>query len=139
MQTKCEDCDEVRRKRTKPYALCDLHLKRYHQDWRRGNKKKVLDAQRRYRQKIKLEAFTHYSAGSPKCNCCGETNIIFLTMDHIDGGGNKHKRKIRARLPVWLRQNNYPEGYQVLCFNCNCGKSINKNICPHKDNTAKTK
>ena len=32
----------------------------------------------------------------------------------------------------WLKRNNFPEGFQVLCFNCNCGKEINKGVCPHK-------
>lgn len=32
-----------------------------------------------------------------------------------------------------IKMLNYPEGYQVLCYNCNCGKSINNGICPHLD------
>ena len=32
----------------------------------------------------------------------------------------------------WLIRNNYPEGFQVLCYNCNLGKAHNNGICPHK-------
>jgi hypothetical protein len=30
----------------------------------------------------------------------------------------------------WLRQNNYPKGFQVLCFNCNLGKG-SYSVCPY--------
>ena len=33
----------------------------------------------------------------------------------------------------WLRRNSYPEGFQVLCHNCNLGKKINGGVCPHND------
>ena len=36
---------------------------------------------------------------------------------------------------IWLKNNNFPEGFQVLCFNCNCGKARNKGICPHSGKT----
>jgi hypothetical protein len=57
--------------------------------------------------------------------------LEFLTIDHINGGGNKHRQQIRSRICHWLKKNNYPEGFQVLCFDCNLGRSINGGICPH--------
>ena len=33
-------------------------------------------------------------------------------------------------------ENNYPDGFQILCYNCNCGRAFNRdnhNICPHKE------
>jgi hypothetical protein len=72
-----------------------------------------------------------------KCECCNETDIRFLTIDHKDGGGRKHRREIGIGPGVpfyrWLKANNYPEGYTTLCFNCNCGRSVNGGICPHKE------
>ncbi len=29
-------------------------------------------------------------------------------------------------------ENNFPPGFRVLCYNCNCGRNHNKGICPHK-------
>jgi hypothetical protein len=30
-------------------------------------------------------------------------------------------------------KNNFPRGYRILCYNCNCGRALNNGICPHKD------
>lgn len=30
------------------------------------------------------------------CACCGESREPFLAIDHIAGGGNKHRKEIRA-------------------------------------------
>ena len=36
------------------------------------------------------------------------------------------------RLLVWLKTNGWPrEGYQLLCCNCNQGKTRNGGVCPH--------
>lgn len=84
-----------------------------------------------YDKRIRLEALTHYSKGTPKCACCGETHLEFLAFDHINGGGNAHIRSInRYKLGQWLRKHNYPEGYQILCHNCNMAKGI-YGKCPH--------
>lgn len=74
---------------------------------------------------------THYSCGEPKCKCCGELELEFLTMDHIDGGGNEH-RKVTRNIYRYLKINNFPPGYQVLCMNCNFSKHLGNGICIHK-------
>ena len=102
----------------------------YKTAWAAENPDKVQAAQRRTREKLRTSVFEHYGN---KCACCGEDRWEFLTIDHINGDGRKHKKEVRNRLHSWLRLNNYPVGYQVLCFNCNCGRSINKGICPHKN------
>jgi len=72
--------------------------------------------------------------GGYKCACCGETEPLFLTIDHINNDGNKHRKEISSGdgLYKWLKKHNYPEGFQVLCMNCNHGKRRNGGICPHK-------
>ena len=87
--------------------------------------------QRKQRRKMKLAAFAAY--GGNVCVCCGETEIAFLSIDHINGGGIKH-RKITGAGNLfyrWLNRNEYPEGYRVMCHNCNHGREINGGICPH--------
>jgi hypothetical protein len=87
------------------------------------------------RARLKAEAFDGYSG--PICNCCGfSEHIDFMQMDHIDGSGHKHlqpngKRYKGETLYRWLIENNFPEGFQVLCANCNFFKSNNKQ-CHHK-------
>jgi hypothetical protein len=67
---------------------------------------------------LKLAAFDAY--GEQQCSGCNETDIHILEMDHIGGGGNEHRKRIgQGRLYIWLEQNNYPEGFRVLCPTCN--------------------
>lgn len=83
------------------------------------------------RLKRKLQVIDAYGG---KCACCGETEPIFLSVDHINGDGAEHRRQIggSAQLPRWLIQNGFPEGFQILCHNCNMAKHINGGVCPHQ-------
>ena len=69
------------------------------------------------------------------CQCCGETELVFLAIDHVDGGGNQHRKEIGASgsttIYRWLEANDYPEGFQVLCHNCNYARSQPCG-CPHQ-------
>lgn len=85
---------------------------------------------------LKLEVMTHYCGGEPHCQCpgCSTRFIRFLQMDHVNGDGSKHLkngyRLSGATLLHWLKENNYPEGFQVLCCNCNgMGSKSNKKAC----------
>lgn len=57
----------------------------------------------------------------------------FLIIDHIDGGGTKHRKEVGkgAAFYRWLEKNNYPLNFQVLCMNCQFGKRI-CGVCPHQ-------
>jgi len=83
----------------------------------------------------KIAAFAAY--GGSRCNCCGEIILQFLTIDHIHNNGAEHRRLLGKRrggstMYCWLKRHKYPAGFQVLCFNCNVGRSINGGTCPHK-------
>jgi len=74
----------------------------------------------------------HYGT---KCVCCGQDDPIFLTVDHIDGDGEKHRKEIKkwgSGFYKWLIDQNFPCGFQILCYNCNMGRHRNGGICPHK-------
>jgi len=92
-------------------------------------KLRVVEKNRKRNLKLKTEVISHYGE---RCACCGESNLAFLSIDHLNGGGVKHRKAIKILFYRWLKQNNYPDGYQILCFNCNMGRQINKGICPHK-------
>lgn len=91
-------------------------------------KKRTNDKERERKQRI--EAFEHY--GGQRCSCCGETRYEFLAFDHINGNGRKHRKETRnMRIALWLKQNNYPAGFRVLCHNCNMAKG-RYGYCPHE-------
>ena len=88
---------------------------------------------RDYRANTKILVLKHYSTDL-KCACpkCPfpYPGIDFLSLDHIKGRG-KHDRKIRKMLYQWVKVNKFPDGFQVLCYNCNLAKS-GKAECPHE-------
>jgi len=102
--------------------------------WREKNLDKVKIWNKKFKKiyvkKIKDKVFDNYGR---TCVCCGEDIKEFLTIDHIDGNGTKHRKKINNNLYIWLVKNNFPKGFQTLCFNCNWGKHINGGICPHQE------
>lgn len=109
--------------------------------WYQKNKKQMLKAFKVWRGELREQVLKVYGGGDfPKCACCGEDIVEFLTIDHVDGKGNDHRREIGRNIMTgstglysWLRKNNFPEGFRVLCFNCNCAIAIHGK-CPHKEN-----
>lgn len=87
-----------------------------------------------YRLKSRIEAIQAYGGLEPKCACpgCTETNTKFLTIDHTNADGAAHRKKLGNiggnQFYRWLKNNNYPDGYQVLCYNCNVSRGTGK--CP---------
>jgi hypothetical protein len=81
----------------------------------------------KWRRKLKLEVMMHYSGGVPKCAVCGESDIVVLTVDNVNGDGAEHRRKISAaghspsNLYRHLRDSGYPGDFRVLCQNHNLG------------------
>ena len=85
------------------------------------------------RRGLKIKVINHYSNGSMECSCCGENIIEFLTIDHINGGGRKHLKQLGpGNFYTWLIKNNYPEGFRVLCLNCNFANG-QLGYCPHQE------
>ena len=88
----------------------------------------------RYRQKLKAGVIAAYGG---KCWCCGESHQDFLTLDHLNNDGKAHRMALNgknvgnARVYRWLRDNGYPRGYGVACFNCNISRSL-FGSCPHR-------
>ncbi len=89
------------------------------------------------RQRLKDASFAAY--GGYKCACCGETEKMFLSLDHKNNDGGKWRKETFGTakeasigLYRWLAENKYPDNIQVLCMNCNVGKHKNGGICPHQ-------
>lgn len=124
----------VRKNRDKMNEAKRQHYyrKRENPDWVERERGRALQ---RYHE-LRHDAMIAY--GGYVCACCGETEPNFLSLDHIENDGADHRRKVGKAIWKWLRDNNYPEGFQVLCMNCNHGKARNNGICPHKLSPKKT-
>lgn len=108
-------------------AQCEVcRNRRNHYGWKTRK-----DRGRRYREKLRSDVFDHYGWA---CACCGESGPLFLTIDHINGGGAEHRRTFGngSGVYAWLRREGFPDGYQTLCINCNLGRSRNGGVCPHR-------
>jgi hypothetical protein len=98
-----------------------------------------IDNQIRARKKNKLKhtedrliVLRKYGGCIPKCDCCGEDRFEFLAIDHSKGGGNIHRKEIGAKAGIfrWLIRNNFPDGFRILCHNCNLSLGF-YGYCPH--------
>ena len=80
-----------------------------------------------YRKKRKELRESIIQSLGVKCVWCGESNPIFLQIDHINGGGTKHRNN-NKRDDIWYYKEikesiDKNEGkYQLLCANCNFAK-----------------
>jgi hypothetical protein len=100
--------------------------------------KRDLNKEQRYRQRAyqakirKSVIMQHYGN---KCICCSENEYLFLEIDHINGGGYKHRKNVTGSgdtLSRWIIKNNFPNVLQILCSNCNASKGRCKGVCFHK-------
>lgn len=145
-KTKCQKCADAnveaqkqRRLRNLKAGLCKTCGKPKDSENQKCSKcAKVSNAtDRRNDRKRRLAVLTHYSNGTPHCKCCGETEIDFLAMDHIDGGGKKHfatkelSSTCGRSIYRWLVKHSYPSGFRVLCHNCNFAYGA-YGSCPHQ-------
>ena len=124
--------------------------KEYFKEWQRKNKEKTKQYRDKYyannreeiikqatytnlkaRRLARLDCINYYSNGKNSCECCGEYNLEFMAIDHIKGGGNKHRKTLKDYLPLILKRQNYPKGYRILCHNCNNSIGF-YGYCPHK-------
>ena len=108
--------------------------------WYRDHQQYVNIYKRERNARLRLIILAHYAGGDPKCICCGESCVEFLTLDHINGNGSEHRKQVHPnRMHEWIVRNNFPEGFRVLCMNCNWSIGL-RGYCPHQTrnlNTAK--
>ncbi len=130
---------QIKRRSVLRKVLYDNNPEKYRKEsreWFIKNRTRSLEMNRLWRRNMRLKILNHYSDGKLECVCCKEKILEFLTLDHInnDGtklrkmysnGGHQHYRRI-------IKQG-FPKGFQVLCYNCNCGRAKTKDkICPHE-------
>jgi hypothetical protein len=121
----------LKKKRHRVCASCWKERDKIYQH-RRNHSDKARLRSKRYTQHIKQKVIGHYSA-SLACQCslrncwhgdqpCHVSDIRALSINHINGGGTRQTESIRregSSFYRWLINRRFPEGYQVLCHNCN--------------------
>lgn len=123
-----ENKDIINAKRKGQYQTYKVRIKKHYEK----NREHICKVAREYNKRIRLEVLEHYGN---KCACCGITEYEFLAIDHIKGGGIKHRKEIGNAgnsIAKWLKKNNYPEGFRILCHNCNLALGIHGH-CPHNN------
>ena len=101
--------------------------------WSRDNPEKRKEIHKKWRRKLKRETMNAYGK---ICQCCGEKEIKFLAIDHINENGAMERKQLGANgggcnFYALLKKRGFPKGYQTLCHNCNFAKS-HYGKCPHK-------
>ena len=98
--------------------------------WGIKHKRRLMVQHRTQRQKVKAEILTHYGNGRLACGKCGFEDVRALTIDHLDGGGQRQLQKLGLKAGItfyyWLRTQGYPMGYQTLCANCQFIKRVER-------------
>ena len=132
----CGDCGKPKDEK---FSKCQMCLVRHREKAKRYNKRyttRYYNKERNRQDHLKLKLLVLSKYGTV-CQCCGEDQYQFLSIDHIDGNGAEHRRQIFGNPRGgggwyrWLRRNGFPPGYRVLCLNCNFAYGFYK-VCPHK-------
>ena len=156
-QQRCEKCQKSareyhrRKKETIPIGVCRkcgkrhtlagylqcTHCRQIQAEamgrWRESNTEHSKIYQRDRNRKRRRRVIEHYGG---ECACCGEKTFEFLAVDHINGGGDAHRRKVGSgsNMIEWIITSNFPDIFQVLCHNCNQAIGY-YGSCPHRDIT----
>jgi len=103
------------------------HHRIYYEEHREEVKQDVRERTR----KLRLRVIKHYSEGKMCCGICEEERLPCLSIDHIDGRGAEHRRQPGVGkgtgFYLWIVRNNFPEGFQILCMNCQFIKRYEQN------------
>lgn len=127
MEKKCKKCSEIKDvvnfSKTKRYKDgFHIYCKPCRVKLQRVVFLKNPETQRSYKRKwnknLKNQVFEYYCDSKEfKCMKCGFSDIRALTLDHIEGQGNKHRKDV-GYVYRWVVKNDFPEGFQILCMNC---------------------
>jgi hypothetical protein len=133
----CEFCAEYESKSAKECRARnpEKYLESNRRSRARYSKKYKAKGKIKYLE-LKAQVFAHYGAF---CACCGETEPLFLTVDHVNNDGAKDREKNGSASGAFydrIIKEGFPNTYQILCRNCNWGKHRNGGICPHQTDKA---
>jgi hypothetical protein len=117
-------------------GACEIEkpISKFSRSWDSGARKRVCRScySRRDRARLKLDMLQAFGW---KCQCCGESNPYFLTLDHVKNDGAEWRAKTNyneQQIYRLARRQGFPrDTYACLCMNCNFAKG-HFGICPHQ-------
>lgn len=141
----CKSC--IRERKREWDERSKEKLVEYHRSYYAANREKIIGRVKKWvddnpvlRRKnalsyyYRLQDAAIHAYGGYQCNWCGIEEPLVLCIDHIANNGSEHRKELGttggAKLYKWLQANDYPDGFQVLCMNCNHAKYRNKGILP---------
>jgi hypothetical protein len=108
----CKDC-------------CAEYQKNYRPVYYAANKENCDNNTKHSNRRLRAEIIDGLGA---VCSCCGETRRNFLSLEHINGGGHKHRQSHkynqRSLYKEIIREGFPRDKYTLLCFNCNCSRGF---------------
>lgn len=147
----CKSCKKITDKKYREKHI--NHIKKQKHNYYLQNTEEIIERTSQYskdnrnkcnawykisKENLKNKVFSHYCENAIiKCRHCGKDNIDILTLDHINNNGNEHRKQLFNKhiggynFYQWVKKNNFPPDYQVLCHNCNFIKFVN-NAQPKK-------
>lgn len=122
-------CHPDRRLRADGLCNACYGKRRYNEDPEKY-RERARETQRKLRESLRAELLAAYG-GQCSCPRCPETNPAFLTLEHVNGDGGEHRRRVGSHTYADLRRRGWPQdGYTLLCWNCNAGSRFT-GVCPH--------
>ena len=103
------------------------YLKELSKEYRKKNKEHLAASKKARSDALRLKALNHYSDGQNCCALCKIKELLMLCFDHINGDGAQHRRKTKGHLVEWFHKYHYPDGFRVLCWNCNTLEHLHLN------------
>ncbi len=88
-----------------------------------------LRAWRSYNQRIREQAM---NALGGVCSQCGYSDQRVLEIDHIEGGGREHRKRVDHKAQYRNIRDGQTEGYQLLCSNCHGIKSYEERMARYE-------
>lgn len=148
----CRECYQANTKRNN--TVNPERKKQRNKEWREKQGEDYKERRRLYRERLPLSEKErrriHAKAHNNKvkrramdayggvCQCCSESILEFLTLDHINNDGNAHRKTLRGVgsggvLYSMLERQGWPKGYMTLCMNCNWARHWSRDKrCPHE-------
>lgn len=135
-RVRCLPCAQVCREANKRYRQNNPDkVKETKEQWK---KDPVLRAKINKRRKAWNKEFKYklIKLLGGQCECCQDTTLEFLQIDHVNKDGKKHRAEIGRSVQLYRDMYKNPKKYQlrILCANCHFAIT-NSSICPHKDDS----
>jgi len=126
IKTKCLECGEVFLPEIYNQKLCGKECRNKFYSNKKKYRAYINERSRNWSKRKRVQVLEHYGGKPPKCAICGFSDLDCLDLDHKDNDGSIERKKFKTseKFFLWLIKNNFPEGYQVLCKNCNWKKYI---------------